>query len=216
MVEEASADLGHRCRDSRNRAGINPPARTVSVHNASELAWFDLKAFPVTAGDENTAQIFEVGDGHIGTKAEREWASSRIVLAGFSQGAVMALYTALTLEDRLAGVVVLSGFLPLRSQIASLVADADRSNLPLFWGHGIEDPFLLFADAVSSVAQLQATTTSAGKRIGLGLTDVEFHSYPNVEHTWFPLEYIHVGDFLERIFQSHRPSKKAQSPQPQQ
>lgn len=59
----------------------------------------------------------DVPDGSIGTRAERQWASSRIVLGGFSQGSVMTLLTGLTCRDRLAGLIVLSGFMPLRDQI---------------------------------------------------------------------------------------------------
>ena len=40
--------------------------------------------------------------------------ASRIVLGGFSQGGAMTLFTGLTSERKLAGLAVLSGFLPLR------------------------------------------------------------------------------------------------------
>mgnify|MGYP001606571930 CR=1 FL=1 len=66
------------------------------------------------------ADANDVDDGELGTKAERVWASSRIVLAGFSQGAVMTLLAGLTAQDRLAGLVVLSGFMPLRSKLATV------------------------------------------------------------------------------------------------
>lgn len=58
--------------------------------------------------------------GELGTKRERAWASSRILLAGFSQGSVISLLTALTARDELAGVAVLSGFMPLRKQLAAV------------------------------------------------------------------------------------------------
>ena len=41
---------------------------------------------------------------------------SRIVLGGFSQGATMSILTGLTGEHRLAGLVVLSGWLPLKDK----------------------------------------------------------------------------------------------------
>ena len=62
----------------------------------------------------------DVQDGALGTSAERDWASNRIVLAGFSQGSVITLLTGLTARHRLAGLVVLSGFMPLRSKLASV------------------------------------------------------------------------------------------------
>jgi predicted esterase len=42
--------------------------------------------------------------------------SSRIILGGFSQGGAMALLTGMTREAKLAGVAVLSGWLPLRTK----------------------------------------------------------------------------------------------------
>lgn len=60
-------------------------------------------------------------DGEVGTNAEIEWASSKIVLAGFSQGSVMALLTGLTTKERLAGLIILSGFLPLRAQVSQVI-----------------------------------------------------------------------------------------------
>jgi pimeloyl-ACP methyl ester carboxylesterase len=46
--------------------------------------------------------------------------ASRIVLGGFSQGGAMALLTGLTTERKLGGVVVLSGWLPLRNKFKAV------------------------------------------------------------------------------------------------
>ena len=46
--------------------------------------------------------------------------ASRIVLGGFSQGACMSLLTGLTGEKKLAGVAVLSGWLPLKDKFKSV------------------------------------------------------------------------------------------------
>lgn len=55
--------------------------------------------------------------GEFGTLKEREWANKRIVLGGFSQGSVMTLLTGLTAKERLAGLLVFSGFLPMRKKL---------------------------------------------------------------------------------------------------
>jgi phospholipase/carboxylesterase len=64
--------------------------------------------------------------------------ASSIVLAGFSQGGAMALYTALRCPQALAGVLVLSGYL-LRPE--RMEADADDANktTPILFCHGIQD-----------------------------------------------------------------------------
>lgn len=68
------------------------------------------------------------------TDEERAWASRRIILAGFSQGSVMSLLTGLTAQDTLAGIAVISGWLPVHRKISAvcfsspLVASISRTN----------------------------------------------------------------------------------------
>lgn len=78
--------------------------------------------------------------------------ANRVILGGFSQGAVISLLAGLTSERRVAGIVALSGYLPIHGKIASVclfvqsgtpVASASvqmttdhARTLPLFWGHG--------------------------------------------------------------------------------
>lgn len=98
-------------------------------------------------------------DAEIGTEQEKDWASKRILVTGFSQGGVLALLVALTHERMLGGAMVLSGYLPVREDMSrvrafrfsssrreadgfgggQLVFDLDRRELPIFWGHGEAD-----------------------------------------------------------------------------
>lgn len=57
-------------------------------------------------------------DEGFGTPGERKRAMKRIFLSGFSQGSVVSLLTAFTHPETLGGVVVLSGFLPVRTDLA--------------------------------------------------------------------------------------------------
>jgi len=66
-----------------------------------------------------------------GTEEERKWASKRIVLAGFSQGSVVAMLAALTGESTLGGVAVFSGFLPMRWELPK-VSENSLSSLSTF------------------------------------------------------------------------------------
>lgn len=77
-----------------------------------------MESLPLSEQIQGSDEV--VTDGDVGTLAEREWATSRIVLSGFSQGGVMTLLTGLTTENRLAGLVIISGFMPLRSQLHSV------------------------------------------------------------------------------------------------
>lgn len=70
-----------------------------------------------------------------GTPAER------ILLAGFSQGGVLALHTALYYPKRLAGVLALSTFLGDAEGLGSEKAQAN-AQIPILMCHGQQDPVL--------------------------------------------------------------------------
>lgn len=69
----------------------------------------------------------------------------RIVLAGFSQGAALALHTGLRYTQPLAGIIALSGYLPLMA-VLSAEAHSANARTAIFLAHGTQDnvvPLLL-------------------------------------------------------------------------
>lgn len=68
---------------------------------------------------------------------------SRLVLGGFSQGAMLSCDVALRTERPLAGLVLLSGTLLAADEWAPLMPR--RKGLPVFASHGRTDPLLPFA-----------------------------------------------------------------------
>ena len=91
--------------------------------------------------------------------------AERIILAGFSQGGAMALYSGLRYSKPLAGILVLSAYLPLSAHLESEAHSANRDT-PLMMAHGTWDPVVPFAFGQMSCAQLE--------KIGHA---VEWHSY---------------------------------------
>jgi len=67
--------------------------------------------------------------------------SSRIVLAGFSQGGAIALQAGLRHPEPLAGILALSTLLPLRESLDAEAHAASRAT-PLFLAHGTLDPLV--------------------------------------------------------------------------
>lgn len=67
------------------------------------------------------------------TVAERTFASKRIILAGFSQGGVMALFTGLSSEYPLGGIAVVSGFVPLKGKISAVRLSFFHMHCCLAW-----------------------------------------------------------------------------------
>jgi len=134
-----------------------------------------------------------------GTPAERAWAMSRIVLGGFSQGSVVALTTALTAPHPVGGLMALSGFMPLRNKLASLTADLHRTDLPIFMAHGEIDKVIPWTESKTSLALLRADGPNERGEGGLGLNAIEYHTYERVAHTWFPVEFFQIGNWMEKV-----------------
>jgi len=100
-----------------NRAVVHERARLIRARRRRERR---DGAGPVGEGKGGDSEAAGEDDDEVGTRAEREWGTRRIVLAGFSQGAVMSLLVGLTHPERLGGVIVFSGFLPLRDEMAKV------------------------------------------------------------------------------------------------
>ena len=92
--------------------------------------------------------------------------ASRIVLGGFSQGCAVTLGAGLRYGQRLAGLVGLSGYLPLAETTAAERRDANALT-PMFLAHGRSDGVVPMARGAAARDQLQS----------LGQT-VEWHDYP--------------------------------------
>ena len=85
-----------------------------------------------------------------------------LVLGGFSQGGTTSLAFGVTRPGRVAGLIVLSGFLPNEESLPedpSALADT-----PIFWAHGTQDPAVPFSLAVEGRRRLQAAGIEADTR----------------------------------------------------
>lgn len=145
------------------------PVRPVTINNGAPMrAWYDIAGFDLNARQDEVgmrASFAEV-EALIEREHERGVPSERIVLAGFSQGGAMALAAGLRHAEKLAGIVVLSAYLPLS---AALAAERSSANdvTPIFWGHGTADPVVVLQRGVESHALLQS----------MGYA-VDWHTYP--------------------------------------
>ena len=113
-------------------------------------------------------------------------AANRIVLAGFSQGGAIALHTGLRQNERLAGVMALSTYVPLADQLTVEANSANRE-VPVFMAHGTADPMIPFVRAQASRDLLL--------RQGYA---VEWHEY-RMQHAVCPEEIAAIGAWLRRV-----------------
>jgi lysophospholipase-2 len=111
--------------------------------------------------------------------------ANRIVIGGFSQGCVMGLLTGLTAEYKFAGIVSLSGYMPLHTKIMNMASDANRKT-PIFWGHGDADQVVRYDYGLQSVELLKKNKF-----------DVRFNTYRNLGHGSSPQEIRDLLSFLK-------------------
>lgn len=144
------------------------PRRPVTVNGGFVMrAWYDI------AGDDMAARQDAAGirdsqnavETLIAQEVARGIAPSHIFLAGFSQGGVIALHTALRQTAPLGGVLALSTYLPLAESV-SAEAGANVRQTPIFMAHGRNDP----------VVPYQLGVASRDALLGFGCI-VEWHEY---------------------------------------
>jgi len=121
---------------------LDAPIRPVTLNAGMRMrAWYDVVGFKITDREDkqgivqSQTQILEV----INSQLDAGFSPNQIVLAGFSQGGAMALYTALHCSLPLAGVISLSSYLPMASECKPVL----RKDAPIFLGFGQFDPLIL-------------------------------------------------------------------------
>jgi phospholipase/carboxylesterase len=145
------------------------PQRPVTLNGGMRMrAWFDLLGLTRTdAQDEAGIRASAVLiNSLIETQVAAGIARARIVVAGFSQGGALALHTGLRQQEGLAGLMILSAYLPLEKSLAAELTPAGRAT-PILMCHGRQDPILSLSMGTHSRDLLQ----------GLGVA-VEWHDYP--------------------------------------
>lgn len=143
--------------------------RPVTLNGGMRMrAWFDLLGLTRTdAQDEagiraSALQINALIDAQVAAGVTR----TRIVIAGFSQGGALALHVGLRQREGVAGLMILSAYLPLEKTLATELTAAGRAT-PVLMCHGRHDPILSLSMGVHSRDLLQA----------LGVA-VQWHDYP--------------------------------------
>jgi phospholipase/carboxylesterase len=175
-----------------------PPIRFVFPHAPSipvtlnggyiMPAWYDILGLNLVdrqdaAGIQKSEQAIKALIAH---EVVRGIPYERIVLAGFSQGCAMALHTGLRLPHKLAGIMALSGYLPLADRTSSERLEAN-AHTPIFMAHGTQDPVVVVSRGEDSRDALAA----------LG-HPVQWHTYP-MQHAVHPREIADIAAFLKQV-----------------
>ena len=169
------------------------PMRPVTINGGYVMrAWYDIlgtELGPGGARSEDEAGLRAsqaLVDGLIAAQRARGIAANRIVLAGFSQGCAMTLMAGLRYPERLAGLLGMSGYLPLAASAAA-ERSAANAGVPIFQAHGRADP----------VIALDRATASRDALLALGYP-VEWHDYP-MPHSVCAQEIADMNRWLLKV-----------------
>lgn len=165
------------------------PAMPVTFNGGYVMpAWYDIYDRDIVdRQDEAGIRATQARiDALIAYEQQRSVDPARIVLAGFSQGGAIALHTGLRHPHRLAGIMALSTYLPLHSQLAQ-ERSLENATLPIFMAHGQFDDIIAIDRAQASRELLE--------EMGYPL---EWHAYA-MPHSVCNEEVADIRDFLLRV-----------------
>jgi phospholipase/carboxylesterase len=165
------------------------PEQAVTINGGFVMrSWYDIKSMDlhdradiqgVMASEQAIRQLI-VDQISSGIPADK------IVLAGFSQGGVMSLFTGLRFEQKLAGIMALSCYLPGGEALPEQLADANI-HTPIFQNHGEQDDVVpMFAGKMAHDALITAGYQSVWK------------TYP-MAHSVLPNQLVDIGQWLQQV-----------------
>ena len=123
---------------------------------------------------------------HLQQQIDQGIKAENILLAGFSQGGVIALHTGLRYPQKLAGILALSTYLPTTEQLKTERA-AINNDTPIFMAHGTMDPVVYPQVAKDSFNNLKAMAYP-----------ISWHEYP-MQHSLCLEEITDISHFINRI-----------------
>jgi len=165
------------------------PTMPVTVNNGYVMrAWYDIIGVDLSRREDekglraSQAMVEQL----IAQEKARGVPAGRIMLAGFSQGCAMTIQTGLRHPEKLAGLLCLSGYVPLHTTIAAERHPANQ-NTPIFLAHGRGDQVIPIIRAEQSRDLLRS----------LGY-DVEWHEYM-MPHSVCQEEVDDIGAWMRRV-----------------
>jgi len=164
------------------------PVRPVTLNNGYEMrSWFDIFSLDGANNANEDDILTAVGwiTKLINEEVKQGVPAEKIVLAGFSQGGAIAIHTGLRYPKKLAGIMMLSTYIPFQEALFDQ-RSKQQSGINIFAAHGVLD----------AVIPLQSWQNYVPKLKELGF-NVEAHSYP-MEHSVLPSEIRDISLWLQK------------------
>lgn len=160
------------------------PVQSVTINGGMQMrSWFDIRSMDILNDVDSAGirvschQVYKL----IEQQRDLGIASDKIIVAGFSQGGLIALHAGLSYDHPLAGVMALSSWCPLVEQFYL------HRDMPLFIAHGQQDPVVPFELGIKARDDLSAKGYQ-----------VEWHDYP-MQHQVCMDEIDAIGHWLRRV-----------------
>lgn len=167
------------------------PNRPITLNGGYVMpGWYDIKGSDLSDKEDlaGMTDSRETLNALIADQIAKGVPAQNIIIAGFSQGGAVAYYTGLRLQQKIAGILALSTYLPFAAQAKT---EHSRVNIdtPIMAMHGLHD----------GVVPLGMGKASADTIKALGYP-VEWQEYP-MEHNVVPDQLVDIGRWIRRAFQ---------------
>jgi phospholipase/carboxylesterase len=163
------------------------PEQAVTINQGYIMrSWYDIKSMDLHNRADMEGVLMSEKRVHnlIQEQIDSGIAAKNIVLAGFSQGGVLSLFTGLRFSQRLSGILALSCYLPTADVLPEACHQANKST-PILQNHGLKDPVV---------------PISAGKMANTLLCEAEYDvtwkTYP-MEHSVLPGQLHDISVWLQ-------------------
>lgn len=166
------------------------PIQAVTVNGGMKMrAWYDIRQMDLTeqVDWQGITDSVEFLEQLVAQQRSEGIAAERILLAGFSQGGVIALHTGLKMQQPLAGIIALSTYFPERSDSQY----QQPMSCPIFMAHGLMDPVCPYRVAKIAWSQLQSRGYSPS-----------WHEYP-MQHQVCMEEIQALSQFIQQRLMNH-------------
>ncbi len=185
-------ELSFPAKDETRFIFPHAPVQAITVNSGVEMrAWYDIIA-PQIDAQQDAAGIHRSADlinALIANEVAQGYKTENILLAGFSQGGVMALHVGLRYPKPLAGIMALSTYVALDETVAA-ERHAANQHIPIFYAHGTHD----------MVIPMGLAEASKNFLLELGYK-VDWHPY-RMEHSVVPDEIDDISHYLASVLKS--------------
>ncbi|MGX9461446.1 alpha/beta hydrolase [Shewanella sp. A14] len=165
------------------------PEQAVTINGGYVMrSWYDIKSMDLhdRADLQGVMSSEQAVKRLINDQIEQGISADNIVLAGFSQGGVMSLFTGLRFQQRLAGIMALSCYLPGGEHLPDQLSEANHAT-PILQHHGEQDDVVpLFAGKMANDALNAAGYTTTWTTYSMA-------------HSVIPNQLTEIGQWLQQV-----------------